>query len=97
MTTFNFTDRASYLTWRAEWKANYKKLSQDIRELKVQRSTINREWAKAGGFIPSKFYETLRQLAFAIRQANEQLEELKEAKIAAAASYTANKEIAMQA
>lgn len=32
MTTFTFTDRASYLAYRAEWKAEYRELSEEIRE-----------------------------------------------------------------
>jgi len=32
--TANFTDRDSYLAWRAEWRTAYKAISQTIREAK---------------------------------------------------------------
>lgn len=35
----NFTDRTSYLAYRAEWKASYKELSQEIRETRVAIKT----------------------------------------------------------
>lgn len=34
-TQLNFTDRASYIAWRSEWRASYKALSQEIRSLKL--------------------------------------------------------------
>ena len=95
MTTFNFTDRASYLQWRAEWKANYKQLSTETRKAKIDRSTANSAWGK----LHRSWYEdeaiklwttfhNATSLALANKQkANELLELLKEAKVAAAASY----------
>lgn len=37
MTTFTFKTREEYLKWRAEWKAEYKELSNEIRQLKSAR------------------------------------------------------------
>jgi len=34
MTDFTFSDRATWIAYRAEWKARYKKASQNIRALK---------------------------------------------------------------
>lgn len=95
-TTSNFTDRATYLAWRAEWKANYKQLSADIRKLKQERSATNRAYAKAttsDNWV--KFRNACRDLAFLSTRANEALESLKAAKQEAAASYIANKEANM--
>jgi hypothetical protein len=89
MTNFNFTDRASYLAWRAEWKANYAQLTTDIRRLKGERAETNRAWSKA---ITSgsnhcetaaewgKFRLALTALVRTQRDAKEALEVLKEAK-----------------
>jgi hypothetical protein len=35
MTTFNFNSRETYLAYRAEWRTQYKALSQEIRDLKI--------------------------------------------------------------
>ena len=35
---FTFTNRETYLAYRSEWKAQYKQLSQDIRDLKFCRA-----------------------------------------------------------
>lgn len=32
-----FTNKEEYLAWRAEWRAQYAQLTQDIREHKLQR------------------------------------------------------------
>ena len=37
-----YSDRESYVAWRASWKAAYKSTSQKIRELKAQRKLKNR-------------------------------------------------------
>ena len=87
MTKFNFTDRASYLAWRAEWKANYKQISTDIRRLKVERSKTNSVWAKGA---VNDCRENWRLFSIALTaltrmqsDAIEALETLKEAKIKA--------------
>lgn len=43
LNTLNFTDRASYLAWRSEWRANYAALSTEIRSLKRQAKTGTQE------------------------------------------------------
>lgn len=42
MTNFNFTDRETYIEWRAQWRAEYKMLSQNIRELKLNTKNTAR-------------------------------------------------------
>ena len=37
MAKFDFKSREEYLKWRAEWKAEYKELSREIRQLKCAR------------------------------------------------------------
>ena len=85
MTTFNFTDRASYLAWRAEWKANYATISTTIRHLKGERSETNSAWDKQEGGADShelyrKFRIAYTALARMQSDAREALETLKEAK-----------------
>lgn len=41
---FTFTDKASYLAWRAEWKANYAQLTTDIRTQKRSRKQFLRSY-----------------------------------------------------
>lgn len=43
MNTLNFTDRASYIAWRSEWRAEYAALSTEIRSLKRQAKTGTQE------------------------------------------------------
>ena len=88
MTTFNFTDRASYLAWRSEWKANYATISTTIRHLKGERSETNRAWAKLNRSYHEdeaqqlwrKFCIARTALARMQSDAREALETLKEAK-----------------
>lgn len=37
-----FTDRESYLAWRAAWKQGYAKLSEEIRTAKQERSKLQK-------------------------------------------------------
>jgi hypothetical protein len=46
--TFPFTDRESYIAWRAEWKATYKTNSQTIRDLKREIKELQRSGEHAG-------------------------------------------------
>lgn len=39
----DFTDRLSYLTWAAGWKAHYKHVSQEIRKLKLEWKNLDRK------------------------------------------------------
>lgn len=41
---FKFTDRDSYLAWRAEWKSNYATLTADIRSQKRGRKQFLRTY-----------------------------------------------------
>jgi hypothetical protein len=41
---FKFTDRDSYLAWRAEWKANYAELTRNIRSQKRGRKQFLRTY-----------------------------------------------------
>ena len=47
MTTVKFTNKEEYLQYRKEWKADYKQLSQTIREKKWLHREFNRMWNKA--------------------------------------------------
>ena|ERR1035437_5524647 len=88
MTTLNFTDRTSYLAWRAEWKANYKQISIDIRRLKRERSSTNSTWSKdetAENW--GKYCLAMTALYRMKRDANEALETLKLAKLKAAKQW----------
>lgn len=40
----DFTNREEYLVWRADWKAQYKALSKEIRELKANRRQFTWAW-----------------------------------------------------
>lgn len=44
---FTFTNKEEYLAYRSAWKAEYKELSQTIRELKanIRETQKNREYA----------------------------------------------------
>jgi len=46
MTKFDFTTKEEYLTYRAEWKAEYKALSAIIRDTKSQRKQFIWEYYK---------------------------------------------------
>lgn len=82
MTTFTFTDRVSYLAYRANWKSEYLAVSTLIRKLKKQRSETNRAYSKSSGAKErSDFYSTLYALADARRKAIALLIELSEAKV----------------
>jgi ClpP class serine protease len=47
MTTAKFTNKEEYLQYRREWKAEYKQLSQTIREKKWLHKEFSRMWNKA--------------------------------------------------
>ena len=40
-----FTSKATYLQWRSDWKARYKLVSQNIRDLKMREREYCRAWA----------------------------------------------------
>jgi hypothetical protein len=41
---YDFTDKATYLAWRAKWKADYKELSLNIRRAKRTRKEFVRHY-----------------------------------------------------
>ena len=41
--TFSFTTRETYIAYRADWRAKYKALSQEIRDLKRTMATMKGE------------------------------------------------------
>lgn len=42
MKELNFNDRETYLAWRKQWKDEYKQLSKDIRQAKIDYKTQQR-------------------------------------------------------
>lgn len=80
-----FTNKETYLAYRSEWKANYKELSQLIRETKHDI----REAMRAKEYAGSMQYSLLKMRA----QATAMLEELKLAKQEAQRQYLAAKEM----
>lgn len=92
MTTFTFTDRASYLAYRANWKHQYLTTTAEIRSLKQQRSETNRAFSKTDGSYNkerSALANTLYALIAARREAVALLVELSEAKVEAGRQYNA--------
>ncbi len=43
MSNLEFTNRETYIAWRAQWRANYKQISLEIREGKANLATQFRE------------------------------------------------------
>lgn len=43
---FDFTDKASYLAWRAKWRSDYKALAAEIRLLKRGRKEFIRTYER---------------------------------------------------
>lgn len=42
--TITFTNKETYLAWRAEWRAEYADLSQTIRQCRIDRDRSGREF-----------------------------------------------------
>lgn len=82
MTTFN--SKETYLAYRSNWKAQYKQLSQSIREL----TSDIKETQRANGYAGQAQYQKLKLRA----QAKAMLEELAAAKVEAQRQYLAAKE-----
>ena len=76
-----FTNKETYLAYRSEWKAEYKKLSQKIREFKDDVRGRNITWEEA-----LKLYKLKRK-------ATDMLEELKEAKVESQRQCLASKQM----
>lgn len=85
MTTFN--SKETYLANRSNWKAQYKQLSQQIRELNndIKDAQRHREYA---GVMQYRKLNLRKQATFMI-------EELKSAKVESQRQYLAAKEMVM--
>lgn len=100
MTTSKFTNKEEYLQYRKDWKAEYKQLSQQIRDAKFCRwyASIRRQdrmtperderWAKISGKTDYSYWaiKTLKV------QATNMLDVLKESKQEAHQQYLAGKQ-----
>lgn len=54
-TQLNFTDRTSYLAYRAQWRAEYAELSLEIRSLKrISKTGTQEEQSRAQSKLSSK-------------------------------------------
>jgi len=80
----SFNSKETYLAYRSEWKANYKNLSQEIRETKLAIRDTQRAKGNAGWMQ----YSLIKDRA----KATAMLEELKLAKAEAQRQYLAAKE-----
>jgi hypothetical protein len=79
----SFNNKKTYLAYRSEWKAKYKELSQEIREL---RNEI-KETQRAKGYAGSMQYTLLKLRA----KATSMIEERKASKVEAQRQYLATK------
>ena len=81
-----FTTRNEYLAYRADWKNNYKILSQDIRDtreaIKQAYANNNQDRASILQYQKSELRKTARKM----------MEELADAKVEAQRQYEAQKE-----
>jgi hypothetical protein len=80
-----FTNRETYIAWRAEWRAQYKNLSAQIRTKKVELKTA----FQANNYDAA--YKLQRQIPMLRDMATSMLETRKESKELAAAQYLAAK------
>jgi hypothetical protein len=84
-TKFSFTDRISYIAFRAAWKIDYKQISQQIREAKLAFKNSERA-ASAGGTWPKNqegwkaMWANQRALKALQVEANQMINDLHEAK-----------------
>ena len=81
MTTYTFNSKETYLAYRSNWRANYKALSQQIRELSNGIKVTQREKGYAGAMQ----YQKLKLRA----QATAAIEEMKGARAEAQRQYLA--------
>jgi hypothetical protein len=90
MTNFNFTDRASYMAFRKQWKTRYAELTLDIRTTRAAIKQAYREGDsdRAGSLQSHKQY--LRN------DARDMLASLADAKVEAQRQYLAEREAADQ-
>lgn len=83
MMTAKFTNKEEYLQYRKEWKAEYKQLSNEIRENKKDMKDVMRHNEYAGGIQSC----LIRQRY----EATTMLEQLKDAKAEAQRQYLSDK------
>ena len=97
-TNIKFTNKEEYLAYRSNWKAQYKELSQQIRDAKFCHwfHSLKREDRIKSA---QAHYDSISSVAcdwYSIykmkKQATAMLEELKEAKVEAQRQYLASKE-----
>lgn len=88
----NFTNHATYLQWRQEWKASYKELSKNIREAKIKVRDSHRKLSKEYCNVnKSAVWIALCALDLLKQEANEMLAERAQAKIDSHIQYMENK------
>jgi hypothetical protein len=89
LNTFNFTNRATYLTFTAEWKEQHAQLIQDIRAAKIAIKEADRNNENTWKHY-SNLWEKRRDIldSLALRSA---------AKIEAQRQYLAEREVAVEA
>lgn len=80
-----FNNKETYLAWRGQWKAEYRGLSQSIRETKAEIKEMMRNGRWAGG--------QQWQLSQLRSEATERLELLKTAKAEAQQQYLAARSV----
>jgi hypothetical protein len=99
MTKFTFTTKEEYIAYRANWKAEYSKLSQQIRDRKFCRWYGSLQLPERKSEAMQKRYDALvKKEGFSCayvtplkNKATEMLEELKAAKVEAQRQYLATK------
>ena len=96
---FTFTNKETYLAYRSNWKAQYKELSQQIRDYKFciwfvslkREDRITPEREERFQKITAKYGNRFYYVHSLKKQATAMLEELKEAKQEAQRQYLAEK------
>ena len=87
----NFTNRETYLAWRANWRAVYKAQSEEIRENKQNLRDLSKSGPKQDNERASRLQ---RVLHFDRRDAARMMEILEEAKALSKASREAQRQAA---
>lgn len=110
MTNFNFNSKETYLAARAEWKANYARLTQEARDARAEFREAARAFSKTGSYDWNAGYKSETNAAYlkaeremwavhskraGIRaEANRALHELSQMKAQAAAQWEAARALA---
>lgn len=80
MTTFN--SRETYITWRAQWRADYAALSVTIRSQKLQFKNAQRRY-EISNITLAEYWNTVAILTKSQRTAKEMLADREQSKIEA--------------